>query len=579
MPRRFRFAALAFIVAVLVAGCAPAERAATTGTGDTGKPASAPAAGPKRLTLVVPNEPPFFYYPLAPLSTRSGGGLLYDFIHPGLAVTDNENTLRPILVEQIPSIENGLWKLLPDGRMETTWHLKPGVVWHDGTALTSEDLAFTLQVVADKELAALRNRNYDLVESVATSDPRTVTITWNRAYIDADQAFTFRGTTVFALPIPKHVLEGPYATNKAGFLDLPYWSQEFIGLGPFRLHEWVRGSHAVVTAFDRYVHGRPKIDEVEARFIPDQNTIISNVLAGSVDAHRGATIGLDQGLLLRDQWKEGKVNVSLNNWVVVYPQFVDPQPPVVLNLQFRKALLHAIDRQAMADSLMAGLVPLAHGPLDPSSREFKATEASTVKYEFDPRRATQLIESIGYTRGVDGMFRDGAGQPLAVDIRGAASRDIHVKGLFPIANNWQQVGVGAETVVISAQQASDLRDQAEGYRAFQLLRQNYHLARLVSYHSTEARLPARNYTGSNNGRYMNAEMDALIERYQTTVPWADRIQVAGQILHHMTDQLPVMPLFYDMEIAVVSNRTQNATPLLVPGQSQVWNAQEWDITT
>src|SRR5207253_8088917 len=165
-----------------------------------------------------------------------------------------------------------------------------------------------------------------------------------------------------------------------------------------------------------------------------------------------------------------------------YPQFVDPQPPVVLNVQFRKALLFAIDRQAMVDTLMYSLVPIANGPLDPDSREFKATESSLVRYPYDPQRATQLIEGIGYAKGADGMFRDGAGQPLAVEIRGAATRDIHVKGLFPIVDAWQKVGVGGEPVVVSAQQASDLQDQAT-FHAFQLVRQDYHLNRLISYHS------------------------------------------------------------------------------------------------
>src|SRR5207247_2383091 len=130
------------------------------------------------------------------------------------------------------------------------------------------------------------------------------------------------------------------------------------------------------------------------------------------------------------------------------------------------------------ETLMAGLVPVAHGPLDPSSREFKATESSLVRYNYDPRQAGALIEAIGYQRGPDGVFRDAAGQPLSLEVRGAASRDIQVKGLFPIANNWQQVGVAAEPVVISAQQASDLQDQST-FHAFQLVRQDYHLNRLI----------------------------------------------------------------------------------------------------
>jgi ABC-type transport system substrate-binding protein len=199
-----------------------------------------------------------------------------------------------------------------------------------------------------------------------------------------------------------------------------------------------------------------------------------------------------------------------------------------------------------------------------------------VRHPYDPRRAVQILEGIGLVRGADGNFRDATGQPIPVEIRGAATRDIHVKGLFPIVDNWQKIGLAAEPNVISAQQASDLQDQAT-FKAFQLVRQDYHLNRLISYHSTEARLPERNFTGSNNGRYMNPELDALIERYQVTVPWEERMQVAGQILNHITSWLVVLPLFYDMEVSLTSDRLQNATPLTQGGTSQVWNGQDWDV--
>ncbi len=572
VPRRL---VVLLAVAMLGAGCAPSNQPAAS-RGEQASQSASGSTAPKRITVVVPNEPPVLYYPLAPLSTRSGGGIFYDLLNPGLAVTDNEYVLRPLLVEDVPALDRGNWKLLPDGTMTTTWRIRDGAVWHDGAPLTSDDLAFTLQVVRDRDLAAFRNKNYDLIASVETPDPRTLTINWSRPYIDADRAFTYQGTISFAVPLPKHLLETPYTTNKTGFLELPYWSAEFVGLGPYRLGQWVQGSYITLTAFDRYVLGRPKINEVEARFIPDQNTIISNVLAGSVDAFSGAAIGVDQALQLREQWKSGRVNIIPNNWAVVYPQHLNPQPALVSNPEFRRALLHAIDRQAMADTLMYGLVQVTDSPLDPNSREYKATEASLVRHPHDPRRAVQILEGLGLVRGADGMLRDSSGQQIPVEIRGAATRDIHVKGLFPIVDYWHKVGLAAEPNVISAQQASDLQDQAT-FKAFQLVRQDYHLNRLVSYHSSEARLPERNFTGSNNGRYMNPELDALIDRYQVTVPWDERMQVAGQILNHITAQLVALPLFYDMEVSLTSDRLLNATPLTQGGTSQVWNGQEWDV--
>ena len=74
-------------------------------------------------------------------------------------------------------------------------------------------------------------------------------------------------------------------------------------------------------------------------------------------------------------------------------------------------------------------------------------------------------------------------------------------------------------------------------------------------------------------RYVNAELDALIETYLATMPWAPRMQALGQIEHHMSDQLNVMGLFYDLRTTMVSNRLVNSGV-----QVPTWNIQEWDLS-
>src|SRR5207244_2081711 len=135
---------------------------------------------------------------------------------------------------------------------------------------TSEDLLFTLTVIADRDLSALANRNSQLIESARAPDAQTVTVTWRGPYIDADKTFSFQGNASLAVPLPSHILQSAYESNKEGFFDLPYWSSEFVGMGPYRLDRWERGSQLTLHAFDRYPLGRPRIDEINVKFIPDQ---------------------------------------------------------------------------------------------------------------------------------------------------------------------------------------------------------------------------------------------------------------------------------------------------------------------
>jgi len=176
--------------------------------------------------------------------------------------------------------------------------------------------------------------------------------------------------------------------------------------------------------------GRLKFDEIEVRFISDGNTLISNLLASSIDVTMRQALSVDQALQMRDQWTDGKVHIAPDGWSTVYPQHVNPTPAIVGNVQSRKALIHGIDRQQLADTLMYGLGSVAHTPLSPDTPEYAATEASAVRYDYDPQRALQLLQGVGYTRGADGLLRDAAGQPLAFETRASAQRDLHVKTLF-----------------------------------------------------------------------------------------------------------------------------------------------------
>jgi peptide/nickel transport system substrate-binding protein len=407
---------------------------------------------------------------------------------------------------------------------------------------------------------------------VEAPDPQTITVRWKEPFIEADTMFSRQ----LAFPMPKHLLERAYLGDKTTFTENPYFNVGFVGAGPYRLQEFVGGSHLLLRAYDDYVLGRPKIDEIEVKFIPDPNVLVANVLAGSVELSLGRGISLEQAAQVRDTWRDGKFENALKSWLVIYPQFIDPNPVVITDVRFRRALMHAIDRQQLVDSLQFGLVPVAHSILSPGQPQYREIEERTVvRYDHDPRRAAQLIESIGYTRGQDGMFRDPAGQRLLLEFR-TITTDINQKTMLAVANDWQRVGVATDTVVIPTQRAVDLEYRAT-FPAVELLRQPDDTRGIVRLHGSEARTASRGYPGTNNARYLNAELDALIDRYLTTILERERTQVIGQIVHHLTDQLNVMGMFYDGQPVLISNRLLNIGP--GPGQftTQSWNAHEWDV--
>ncbi len=555
---------LALLGVALLMGCAGPQNQPVSGASQ-----SQTRSGPKRIVVAIRGEP---HNLNDRINSAGPGGVagvaeLAQLISTGLADMDGTTVVAPRLAAELPTVENGLWQITSDGRMTTTWKLRPNLIWHDGASFTGDDLVFTAAVGQDKEVGLLRDRAYDFVDGVDAPDPMTVTVRWNGTYILADNLFS-----AFATPLPRHVLELPFVEDRANFIGHAYWTREFIGTGPFKLREWAQNSHLVIAAFDRYALGRPKLDEIEVRFFLDPNVVIANLLAGTVEMTMGRGISLEQGVEARDQWREGTLGLSYSSWIALFPQFINPTPAVIGDARFRRALMHAADRKSMIDTIVYGQVPVPTSFVNPGLPESRETEAAAVRYDYDPRRAAQLIEELGYTRGGDGFFAS-AGQRLGVEVRTTAGDDLRDELLYATSDYWQKNGVGVDTVIIPRQRTDD-REYRSTRPGFEMVRQPNALSEgaLRRYHGQEAALPENGFRGQNRTRYASPELDGLIDRYLVTVPRQDRIEVLRQMVRHISEQLPIMGITYNVEAMLIAKRIVN-----VDANVATRNGHEWDV--
>lgn len=552
-------------VLALLAGCA----SPTTGGQRTTSVASAPST-PKRILATIIDEPVAFNGIMA-FNRGGGNDAMEELLHAGVANADGNGRLRPQLAESVPTVENGLWKVSPDGQMEMTWTLKAEARWQDGSPVIADDLVFTLQVGQDKELPVRGHLGYQSLDRAERVDDRTVTVKWRRPFIGADRLFT----RDFAMPLPRHLLDRAYADDHAGFGQLPYWSHEFVGAGPFMLKEWARGSHLVLAANDGYILGRPRVDEIVVKFIGEPNTIVASLLSGAVELTLGRNLTLEPAVEVRDQWRDGRLELAFKSWIMMYPQLLTPNPAVIGDVQFRRALLHALDRKEMVDALQGGLVPIAHMMISPDLPEYRDSEQSIMRYDYDPRRAGQIIEALGYSRGADGIHRDAAGQRLVVEARATAGEDVFEKSVLSVADYWQRIGVAVEPNIVPRQLDQDL-EYRSSFPGFALTRQPNELEALGDHRSSQAPIQENNYQGRNRARYRNAEFDGLIDRFFATIPQAERSAIVRQIMRHITENVTMMGLFYNTEPTLVGNRLTNVFARTGEGSTHAWNAEQWD---
>lgn len=502
----------------------------------------------------------------------AGGDVVEHLVTAGLVKVDDDGALKPQLAMAAPTLENGLWKLAPDGRMEMTWKLNPAALWHDGVPVTSDDVVFTALVAQDKDIPAVGNIAYASVDQIRAPDATTVLVTWKRPYIRADRVFSD-----FSLPWPKHLLERSYLEDKATFTQLPFWRTDFVSSGPFKLDHWEAGSGVTLTAFDGYALGRPKIDAIDVHFILDGNALAANILAGAIEVTLGRGTDPDQAVDIRDQWRQGRMDVKMRaNWIVINPQLLTPDPPVVGDPRFRRALMHALDRQEMAESLMHGLAPVSDSWVTPSEPEYPDVESSIVRYGFDPRQAAQILEGMSYAKGPDGILRDARGDKLAVEIRTTTTNENQPKSMLAAVGYWAKVGVVADPVVVPQQRSRDSEYRAT-FPGLELQQNPNDANSLGRLHSSETPLPENSFAGSNKNRYINPEFDQQIERFFATVPRAERMGVLRSIVHRMTDQVLQMGMFLVAEPMLIGDRLQNVGPGKALDSDAAWNAELWEV--
>lgn len=547
----------------LLTACAPG-----TAVPGQGQSSGAQSSAPKRLVAAVRSSPNVVFYSKVNLASAGlGTNDFQQVLNAGLVAPDLAGVQSPQLAEEVPTLDNHRWTLLPDGRMETSWTIKSGAAWHDGTPFTTDDLVFTAAMASDKSLPLFKDIAFDSVQSVKAVDARTLTITWLRPYTEADSMFSY----AHALPLPKHILEKPYQEDKENLLQQPYWSQEFVGTGAFKLREFMPDSHLLFAANEGYVQGRPGIDSIEVRPFPDPNTILANMLAGEIEyVFDARSISLEQGVQLRDQWRYGKLELAPGSFVTIYPQFLDPDPAIVANPQFRRALIQGTDRQAMADSLEYGLTTVADIWMDQSRLEYQAIKGDVVRWPFDPANAAKLIEGLGYAKAADGKFANPSGQPLAVELRTSVT-DINVKSTAAVADYWQQLGAGVSQEIVAPQRAQD-RPYRATFPAFELIRPGNMVTVFQQWRSTTIPTAETNWVGDNRSRYRNPELDALIDQYFVTIPVDERNRILGKVVHLFSNDQVWMALFYDPSVVAIGSRLHK----VVPGSLR--NVHEWALT-
>ena len=174
---------MSFVVIVLaLAACSAPD---IPRSGQRGGAQSPSGATPKRVVATILGDAPVLVQALNAFGQR-GTDAVEELVHVGFSSIDSQGILRPMLAEAVPTIENGRWQVFPDGRMRTTWKLREGALWHDGTPVSVQDFTFAARVAMDREVPEFADAGLAFVDSVEALDGHSVHVTWRQPYIEAE---------------------------------------------------------------------------------------------------------------------------------------------------------------------------------------------------------------------------------------------------------------------------------------------------------------------------------------------------------------------------------------------------------
>jgi peptide/nickel transport system substrate-binding protein len=552
-----------FPFVVACTGGVPANRTGQFGGQD------APPAPQKSIVIAINEEPPT----LEP--SFGSGGIARDYaslMSAFLAYLTPENQTLPYLAEALPSLERGTWAMLPDGRMETTYRLNRQATWHDGKPVTAHDFVFAHQMRLDPALPTTRFEVDRRMAGVRAVDDQTLFIEWKEPYLWAGTVFSPN----FAA-LPRHLLEEMYVTDKNAFINGAHWTRDFVGNGPYRIERWEQGVELVLRAHDGFVLGKPRVDQIILKVIPDGNTIVANLLGGTVDLAFYSSVGLAHGQALEEARWPGTVEYwsGLTDYLEFQTRDWGNLQRAVLDVRVRRALIHAVDRRAIVDGLYGGTAKVHHVWLATDDLAFPAVDRSIQKYEFDVRRAAALLQEAGWTRSADGNLRDAAGEVLSMPLT-AQFTDLEQKQAAVVADNWKALGVASEMKVMTLAQQRD-REFRSKIPAVGFQNRSMRYDNMVW--TTDQVTTAENrWRGTNYIGYVNPRLDELWPKVLGTPDATQREAILVEALREMTSDAVVNVTHLEPAPVVYRAGLKGPRQPWSEYGAFVWNVWEWHWT-
>jgi peptide/nickel transport system substrate-binding protein len=560
----FAIAVTFLLISTLGYGC---------GGGDTSG-----GAEDSQIVIVIAEDPPSFN---ATLTDTGYDALVMELVMLGLADIDPEGNVFPELAAELPTVENGGVVVDEEnGTMDVTWKLRTDVQWSDGVPVSADDVVFTYEALTDPENGGWV-QGIDYVDGVEKIDDSTVVFHFNGIYPGYLTIFGGEQMAIW----PAH-----YCDIEQGFSQ---WDCAYSPLsnGPYILDEWSVGDHMTfIRNPDYYETGKPSIETIIIRIVPDQSVRKQMLINGDADLDMWTTEGMiadlaDESNVSVDPSPHGRfvMRIFFNLAAKGTTDPVATPHPILSDLRVRQAIQMAIDVDTITQEFFYGIA-------QPVWTEFFRPPYDVCSIErpiYDLEAAAALLEQAGWIdQDGDGIREchgcQGADEGYKMEMEfityAEYGEPLELTQQY-IAEKLGDIGIQLNLTIVEGSvlwaASTDGGIEQSGNFDIDIWDDGYYSNDptdfLWSYYASDAATPDYGY---NYGRWMDADFDALLgEAY--TLDEETRTDVFCQMAEMFNDQLPELLLFTTVTADAHSTRLQgiqSSTNDLV-----TWNAADWTI--
>jgi peptide/nickel transport system substrate-binding protein len=424
LPKKAYLFALVAMACILVAGCGEGRQKSATAPAkaQAGTPVAQKKYEPAYGDMIVRGSIGDASVLLPVLANDSSSFDIIGLVYNGLVKYDKDLKLVPDLAEK--------WEI-SDDKLTITFHLRKDVKWQDGKPFTTKDVKLTYDVIVDPKTPTPYATDFKKVkkDGFHILDPYTFEVTYDKPYAPALGSW---GQSM----LPEHLLKGQDVTKSPLRLHP-------IGTGPYRFAEWKTGEKIIVDSYHDYFDGRPYIDRVLTRIIPDLATMFLELKAGRLD---------QTGLTPLQYMRQTNTQWFKDNFVK-YKYLASSYTYLGYNLKdwkfkdkkVRQALTTAIDRQSIVDGILLGLGRIAYTPYKPDAFWYNP---NVKKFPYNPEKAKQMLAEAGW-KDEDGsgvLKKDG--KPFEFTIITNQGNELRKNAATIIQSDLKKVGIKVKIRVI-----------------------------------------------------------------------------------------------------------------------------------